>query len=69
MYRFAGVRQKTNVKVQFESTQCCEPICGPTTCGMSESESQDPISEASKGRITEKRPDRAPLRLAGNDSD
>jgi len=61
MYRFAGVRHKTNVKVQFESTQCCEPLCGPTTCGMSESESQDPIiSEASKERITEKRSDRTP---------
>ena len=42
MYRFAGVRQKTNVRVQFESTQeeCCVPICGPGTCGTLEPEKQ-----------------------------
>jgi hypothetical protein len=36
MYRFAGVRRR--VAVALQSSGCCEPTCGPETCGTSASE-------------------------------
>ena len=39
MYRFAGVGRR--VAVTVESSGCCEPTCGPETCGTSESETRE----------------------------
>lgn len=31
VYRFAGVKRTPKAKAE----ECCEPVCGPTTCGTS----------------------------------
>ncbi len=38
IYRFAGVKKAPEVKAE----QCCEPVCGPTTCGPSAEVKQEP---------------------------
>lgn len=43
MYRFAGVRRRVTVTV---SSGCCEPVCGPETCGTSESETRERTKKA-----------------------
>ena len=37
-YRFAGVKKAPEAKAE----QCCEPVCGPTTCGTSAEVKEEP---------------------------
>jgi len=46
MYRFAGVKERSATMVQTD--QCCEPICGPTTCGISPVDNPKTESEGVK---------------------
>lgn len=40
-YRYQGVQN--SVAVRVETDQCCEPVCGPGTCGASEPEKVEPL--------------------------
>ena len=42
MYRFTGIKERRATKVQIG--ECCEPFCGPSTCGTSTLE--DPKTES-----------------------
>lgn len=39
VYRFAGVKKAPQAKA---TDQCCEPVCGPTTCGPSAEAKESP---------------------------
>lgn len=50
MYRFAGVKERRATNVQID--QCCEPVCGPTTCETSTIEDPKTESEGVKVEAT-----------------
>lgn len=42
IYRFPGVKKAPKAE---EAQQCCEPVCGPTTCGTSAEVEEEPEAE------------------------
>lgn len=48
-YRFMGVRKAPTGK----SEQCCEPVCGPTTCGTSTAATKKDSKEMAKDECCE----------------
>lgn len=48
MYRFAGVKERRATQID----QCCEPGCGPATCGSSTIEDPKTESEGVKVAAT-----------------